>query len=288
MNRLARFTVYSLLLTLCLAMTACTSADPNLVAQAVQSTLTAVFTPTPIVIVVTVVGNVVIPTVTAPPSETPVPSETPTPTQAPTDAAAPTATPSPLPQLSLTPPGQLLWSDDFSGVSQWNTGEDSTSKSSIANGVLSITLKTTDRFTFIYNLTRRARDFFAQIDGVNTGCAFRARYGLLFRVRSDGNYYQYEIDCEGRFRLSRVDNGALTPLKDWTANAAIRKGDGVSNQLAVRTANRNLELFANGQSIFKVLDPTYDEGGFGFYAGSGAASQYTANFDNFFVWEVKP
>lgn len=296
-------------LCLSLSLASCVSADPTLVAHAVNATLTAAVTPTPIVVVVTAVGGgVPIPTVTPdagvqqtlaaatetlaagsatafPPAatsvltdaSTPVPPNTPAPTQ--TLAPAETSTPLPL--------GKLLYEDDFTQPNLWNLSEDNAQRTAIADGQLSITLKVADRFTFIYNLTRRARDFYATISGAAAECGFRDRYGILFRVQTGSNYYQFEVDCDARYRLSKVVEGTLTPLQDWTPSAAIHSGSGVSNELGVRAVGDRQEMFANGQSLLTLTDTTYKEGGFGLYAGSGVSESYVATFDNLRVWEVE-
>lgn len=311
-----------LLFFLYLSLAACVSADPTLVARAVDATLTAAVTPTPIVVVVTAVGGGApilsvtpdasvqqtliaatetlaagsatplppvpggsqtrpyTPTATGTPilSDTPPPSAT---AQPPTGTPAPTESPTP---LAL---GASLYEDDFTQPKLWNLGEDNVQRTAIAGGQLSITLKVADHFTFIYNLTRRARDFYAIVTGAAADCRFRDRYGLLFRVQDGSHYYQFEVDCDGRYRLSKVVDEALTPLRDWTPSDSIRSGGGVSNDLSVRAQGDNLEVFANGQSLWKLADTTYGEGGFGLYAGSGVSETYTATFDDLRIWEVK-
>ncbi len=288
------------------ALAACTSADPGLVARAVQGTLTAVWTPTPIVVVVTLVGSGdgpdQIPTVTRgapataavlPPTLTAAPaSPTPDPSQptgrAPTPSQ-PTPPPTPSAQagaITPTPPGPLLFEDDFSQPSVWNTSEDDFQRTALEDGRLVFLIKVTDRYGLLYNLTRRARNFYAAFTGANTTCAFRDRYGLLFRVRDASNYYQFEVDCDGRYRLAKIAGGTLTPLKDWTKHPAVRAGNGAVNDLAVRAAGARLEAFANGQSLIEVTDSEFDEGGFGLYAGSGASPSFAAAFDNLRVWEI--
>jgi len=304
-------------LCLSLSLASCVSADPTLVARAVDATLTAAVTPTPIVVVVTAVGGgapilsvtpdasvrqtliaatetlaagsaTPLPPGATPPvptvTRTPVPSATPPLTaiaQPPTGTPAPTESPTP---LAL---GASLYEDDFTQPKQWNLGEDNVQRTAIAGGQLSITLKVADRFTFIYNLTRRARDFYAIATGAAADCRFRDRYGLLFRVQNGSNYYQFEVDCDGRYRLSKVVDETLTPLRDWTPSDSVRSGSGVSNDLSVRAEGDNLEVFANGQSLWKLTDTTYAEGGFGLYAGSGVSETYTATFDDLRVWEIK-
>lgn len=301
------------LLILTLALSACVSADPAVVARAVDATLTAGITPTPIVVVVTALGGgAPIPSVTpdvsvrqtlaaatetlAAGSVTPPPAASPTeipPTATVTDTPAPTLTPTitrtptPAPSSTPLPLGASLFEDDFTQPKLWNVSEDSVQRTAVADGRLSIALKVGDRFTFIYNLTRRARDFYAVITGATAVCGFRDRYGLLFRVQDGSNYYQFEVDCDGRYRVSKVVEGTLTSLEDWTPSDALHTGGEVANDLGVRADGDTLEVYANGQSLVRVTDATYEEGGFGLYAGSGVSDTYTATFDNLHVWELK-
>jgi hypothetical protein len=200
--------------------------------------------------------------------------------QQPSGTPAPTGSPTP---LAL---GASLYEDDFTQPKLWNLSEDNVQRTVIAGGQLSITLNVADRFTFIYNLTRRARDFYAVVTVAAADCRFRDRYGLLFRVQDGSHYYQFEVDCDGRYRLSKVVDGTLTPLRDWTPSDSIHSGSGVSNDLGVRAEGDKLEVFANGQSLWKLTDTAYAEGGFGLYAGSGVSETYTATFDNLRVWEL--
>jgi len=283
-----------LLLTLFLA--SCTSADPVLVARAVEATLTAVVTPTPIVVVVTLAGGspASIPTVTpgvgvqqtlAAATET---------LAAASVTAPPPASATPQPSATARPVGtptfvgQSVFTDDFTQPQLWPASDDSTQRIAVADGRLTITLKRDDRFTLVYNIKRLASDFYAEITGSAATCRFRDRYGLLFRLQGSGDYYQFEVDCDGRYRLSKVVRDALTPLKDWTTSEAINRKDGATNALGVRAEGETVEVFANGQSLFQTQDKTYASGGFGLYAGSGLSATYTAVFDDLQVWELKP
>jgi hypothetical protein len=253
----------------------------------VNATLSAVPTPTPIVVVVTIaIGQgTSIPSVTpdvsaAAATETPTASAT----------AQPSATPTDTPAASGSPPvpvRNVIFEDDFSEPGQWEVGEDDLQRIAVADGQLSLALKVSDRFSILFNTRRRARDFFASVTGATAACLFRDRYGLLFRVLDASNYYQFDVDCDGRYRLAKLVGGTLAPLRDWTPHPAIRPG-GAVNELGVRAAGNTLEVFVNGQSLSSVNDSTYTEGAFGLYAGSGLSSAYTATFDNLRVWEVQP
>lgn len=283
---------FFLWLTPCLglALAGCMSADPAVVARAVEATLTAVITPTPIVVVVTAlrVQSPVIPTVTpAPP-----PAATPAPTLAPSPSAAPPTLTPPEPTVtaSETPgaAGKLVFEDDFLQRGTWDLGqEDSLQRKVIADGWLSMTIKMTDRFLVIYK-PQSVPNIYAQTKISAPTCHTRDRYGIIFRVHDGQNYYQFDIDCDGRYRLAKMVDGQLTPLVDWTANAAINTGSGAVNNLTVRAVGPQLAVSANGLSLAKVTDTTFTWGGFGFCVGTGLSAPYTAAFANLRVWETAP
>jgi len=287
MKRVLR--LLGMLCALALGLSGCVSADPQLVARAVEATLKAAATPTPIVVVVTVgsAEKPSIPTVTAVP---PTAAPTSTPTLAPASPAPTLPSASAAPSATLTPGaiGLLAFEDDFQQPGNWDLGkEDSLQRKIIANGWLSVTVKLADRFVVAYR-PQSVPDAYIQVSATAPACHTRDRYGVIFRVVDGENYYLFDVDCDGRFRLAKMEAGTLTPLVDWTANAAIHAGGGSANDLTVRAVGSNLAVSANGISLAKVTDSTFSLGGFGFSVGSGLAVPYTAAFNVLRVWEPAP
>lgn len=269
----------------CLLLSACSPADPALVARAVNATLTAVITPSPIVVVVTVEKPVtVIPrdTVTPSPTHTSEPTATPTASATP----SPTLTPPATPTLAFAL-GDSIWQDDFTDPGQWLQSDDVAQRTEVSGGQLLITLKLAERFTLAYNITRRADDFYASITGHAETCLFRDRYGLLFRLQDGSNYYRWEVDCDGRYRFSKVVNDEVVLLQDWTAASGVNP-PGQPNTLGVRAQGHTFEVFVNHVPQLTLTDDEFKSGGFGLYAGSGPQSvDFTAHFDDLNVWALK-
>jgi hypothetical protein len=279
-RRLRRAVPAAGLVTLLLA--ACSPADPASVARAVAGTLTAVPTQTPVVVVVTVIPPAGLPTATSAAVVGPAASETPA-----SPEASPTAAPSETMPPSIEPTGRPTLGDDFSQPTGWTLAEDGLQKTALVAGRLEFTVKEPDQFRFLYDIRRRGRDFFARLTGGGAACQPRDRLGLLFRVQDGANYYQLEVDCAGHFRLAKVVDGELTPLRDWAASLAIRVGEGAANDLAVRAQGPALEAFINGTSVLQTSDPAFAEGAFGLIVGSGPSFGFTAVFDDFQVWELR-
>ncbi|MBL8056920.1 MAG: hypothetical protein JNK29_09495 [Anaerolineales bacterium] len=257
-------------------LAACVSADPAVVARAVAGTLTAVITPTPVVVVVTVQS--------LPPAAVPTASPAPA-TPTPVLTASPTAPPT---ATGPAPAGTPTLSDDFSQPTGWTLAEDGMQKTALAAGQLEFTVKEPDQFRFIYDLRRRGGDFFASVAASAGACQPRDRLGLLFRVQDGSNYYQFEVDCTGHFRLAKVVADALTPLRDWAVLPAAPETSAAGPRtVAVRAQGPALEAFVDGVSVAQVTDSAFAEGAFGLIVGSSPAAGFTAHFDDFQVWTLR-
>jgi hypothetical protein len=229
------------------------------------------------------------------PSDTPLPAPTATPLPAATDTAAPTAsaepstTPTARPAATAAPipHGDVIFQDDFTDPSLWILSDDSVFRTSIAAGQLTFTLKAGDRYRLIFNSHRRASDFVASVAASAATCQARDRYGLLFRIKDLTNYYVFDVDCNAQYRLAKMVNNTLTPLKDWTKSSLIHSEPGAQNELAVRAKGKTLAIYVNGVLLTSVEDETFSEGALGLYAGSGISETYTAVFEHLNVWKVK-
>jgi hypothetical protein len=183
--------------------------------------------------------------------------------------------------------GEVIFEDDFTDPGLWTLTDDSVYKTAVTGGQFVFTIKAADQYGFVFSSKRRASDFVASLSATAAACKFRDRYGLLFRVANLSNYYQFDVDCDGAYRLSKVVDGRLTPLQNWMKNEAVNRGSGAQNELAVRANGKNIEVFVNGVSLRALTDVTFSEGGFGIYAGSGLSETYTAQFEQLNVWKVK-
>lgn len=275
MSRPRQFVLGACALSL-LGLAACAApADPAVVARAVAGTLTAVPTQTPVVVVVTVL----------PPTAPSTPTAAATATAAPSPAAAPTEAPA---AAAPAPTGAPAFVDDFAQSTGWMLGDDGMVRMALEAGRLVFTVRDPSQFRYLFDTRRRARDLYLELSGgVTAVCQPLDRYGMLFRVQDGANYYQFEVDCAGRYRLAKVVAGALTALRDWTPDPAIHAGAAMTNVLAVRARGQQLEAWVNAAPVAQVTDAAFAEGAVGFVVGSDPTSGFTAMFDDLRLWELR-
>ena len=99
-------------------------------------------------------------------------------------------------------------------------------------------------------------------------------YGIIFRVVDGDNYYLFDITQNGFFKLDVKIDGSYYEITPWVKSSAINP-DG-KNRLKVEAVGQNLALFINNLKVEEIVDDTFQEGEFGFFA----AGSVHAAFDN--------
>lgn len=97
--------------------------------------------------------------------------------------------------------------------------------------------------------------------------------GVFYRLGTNvlGNYdgYLFEIDNQGRYKISREQGAAITPLKDWTTSPALHMGYHVNNLLQLIASGNTFLFYVNGAFVAQVSDAYYSQAGaLGFLATS--------------------
>lgn len=107
-------------------------------------------------------------------------------------------------------------------------------------------------------------------------------YGIVFRRESPGNWYEFDIDSNGKWVFFKAVNRTPTRLVNYTANAAIKRGLNTTNTLMVQFKGSLFTFFINGTQVGTAQDTTLSFGGSGLEAGLGVE----AAFNNLLITTV--
>lgn len=104
-------------------------------------------------------------------------------------------------------------------------------------------------------------------------------FGIVLR-RSGENYYAFEVDARGDWAFFKSETNATryVKLRDFTANAAIRKGLNASNALKVVARDNMFSCYVNGTLVGQVTDSSYTNGQVGLIS-----EKYEAVFTNILI-----
>ncbi len=169
-----------------------------------------------------------------------------TPTLAPTSAPQPTSPPATLAPLD----GWLIRTNEtFEKPSNWPAKQDQGWASGYQDGRYFLRLD--GQQTISYRVPLDATEFRISADvRVKDGYA-----GLVFLSDDSNDFYRFQVDSAGRYRLARRQGADITALIDWTPAAALKSGSDESNQLEVWHIENELLLYANDTKLATYMLP---------------------------------
>ena len=224
-------------------------------------------------------------TPTLAPTGTPTPTVVwfpPTPTQTRVVKAEPTAT------LELRPGvGDMIFEDNFSSDSNaWLLGQNENGTTAIGLNEITIAIIQPRAYLSSIRSEPTFSDFYAEITASPSLCAGLDEYGLLFRVRSTGDFYRYSLSCNGQVRLDRVVGGTAGSPQPWLVSATVPRGAPSTSRLGVWAHGSDLRFFVNDEYQFAVIDSYHDIGNLGIFARSAGENAVTVSFSELKVYQI--
>ncbi len=224
------------------------------------------------------------------PTETPAPTETPTPTVV---WFPPTATRTPIPReeptatIEMRPGiGELIFEDDFSSAGAWQLSQ--TANGTVALGVNELTIALVEPRAYLSSIRNEPAfsNFYVEITASPNLCAGLDEYGLLFRVRSLGDFYRFSLSCDGQVRLDRLVGGTGGSPQPWLVSASVPRGSPSSSRLGVWAQGEDLRFFVNDEFQFAVSDRYHPGGQIGVFVRSGGENAVTVSFSDLKVYQI--
>jgi hypothetical protein len=124
---------------------------------------------------------------------------------------------------------------------------------------------------------------------VGSSCSGKDDYGLLVRApnESDGvldSGYVIGFNCDGQYRVYRMDNGGYMGIASWANHSAVKAGPNQENVMTVIAKGDHLQVYANGTLLFDVYDSVYTSGLWGLMIGSGGSRGFDVAVTQISLW----
>ncbi|MEO8971747.1 MAG: FHA domain-containing protein [Ktedonobacteraceae bacterium] len=111
--------------------------------------------------------------------------------------------------------------------------------------------------------------------------------GVAFRSDSQNqNLYLYEVCQNGTFSLATYSGTSGQYLIDHQSNAAIKRGTGQTNLIAVVANGSTINLYANNVLLGSQNDTKFSFGQIGLYADDYTSATTDVQFNNARVWKI--
>jgi hypothetical protein len=182
--------------------------------------------------------------------------------------------------------GEIFFEDDFSSSESWLLGQ--SANGTVALGLNELTIAIIQPQTYLFSNRGEPvfSDFYAEITTNPNLCTGLDEYGLLFRMRSAGDFYRYSLSCDGQVRLDRVVGGSAGSPQPWLVSASVPRGAPSNSRLGIWAVGKELRFFINDEFQFSVSDPYHSSGSFGVFARSAGENAVTISFSDLKVYQV--
>jgi hypothetical protein len=202
--------------------------------------------------------------------------------------AVPATAPAPPPTPAEVVKPVTLFRDDFSDpTSGWSRTSNDNGAKDYENGAYTIRVDKESLASWTGAPTEDYADATVEVDAKQISGADDARFGLMFRRQDNDNFYYYEINRQGQYRVGKQAGGEWQAVAgtDWTASPAITTTG--TNRLKVVTAGSQINAYANDVLLVSLNDDTIAKGRPGLMAETTKGSRpVKVAFDNFVVGQV--
>jgi hypothetical protein len=135
-----------------------------------------------------------------------------------------------------------------------------------------------------------AGNVYVEITAEPGECVEKDSYGLAVRVDSinRNSGYALEFSCDGAYRMRKLFAGRVDTLIEWTDSSEINKGPNSTNQMGLLADGNQIALYANGELLETIEDPTFYSGNYALYSNAELTPGFTVDFDDFMLWYILP
>jgi len=231
-----------------------------------------------------------LPSTSIPPTETALPTDTPPPTATiiwfppsatPTLKALPTNTA--LPEMNPGI-GSIIFSDDFSDDSIWDTATSDQGTAAISRNRLTLAA---EPGVYLVSMNREAilSNFYAEVTARPSLCRGDDSYGII--IRAQGNsFYRFTLTCNSMISMERIRNSVRLLMQEPIGSGDAPPGAPGEVRIGIWANGSEMRFFLNGRFQFSVKDPSTPSGGFGVFARAAGDTPLSVIFSDLVVYNV--
>jgi len=203
----------------------------------------------------------------------------------------PSVTPSPqafstyIPTPEMRPGlGTILFTDDFSKKSLWDTAVSDQASAAIDNNRLNLSAQSN-----VYIISLRhdltVSDYYAEITARPGLCRAEDKYGFLVRANAVA-YYRFGLSCNGMVGAERISVGTRELLQAPLLSGDVPPGAPGEVRIGIWAVGTEMRLFLNGRYQFSIVNSNYLSGTLGVFVSSASDSPMVVSFSDLTIQEI--
>jgi tRNA A-37 threonylcarbamoyl transferase component Bud32 len=182
--------------------------------------------------------------------------------------------------------GAPWYEEDFSAPdAEWEISESAEASYRVDGEAYSIEV-TKEHWIAWHTIGQELQDFEIELDVSLVEGDPANDAGLLFRFQDADNYYEVDIDGEGRFAVGKEVNNEWTQLVEWTYDPDIHPF-GQANRVRLVAQGNQFTLYVNNEFSTYFEDDSFASGGIGPVVTAYDQPPARATFDNIRIWPIE-
>lgn len=238
----------------------------------------------------TIILSACLPADLTPPTETPRPSETPPP--APTIVWFPPSSTPTLPVFPTNSPtpemspgiGAVLFADDFSSASAWDTAVSDQGSAAISRNRLTLAAQPG---VYLVSMNREAAfgDFYAEITARPSLCRGGDSYGIIIRSTGD-SFYRFTLTCNSMVSAERIRSSVRLLMQEPIPSGDAPPGAPGEARIGIWAVGNEMRLFINDRFQLSITDPSSPSGAIGVFVRGAGDTPVSVTFSDLTVYDV--
>ncbi|HAV75803.1 MAG TPA: hypothetical protein DCX53_00455 [Anaerolineae bacterium] len=180
--------------------------------------------------------------------------------------------------------GSVIFSDDFSDESAWDTAASDQGTAAISRNRLTLAAQPN---IYLVSMNRDAiiSNFYAEITARPSLCRGEDSYGII--VRANGNsFYRFTLTCNSMIFMERVKSSVRLLMQEPIASGDAPPGAPGETRIGIWAVGSEMRFFLNGRFQFSMTDPSFPSGGFGVFARGAGDTPISVLFSDLIVYDV--
>lgn len=197
---------------------------------------------------------------------------------------SPSETPGPvIASIEPTQRGDLIFMDDFSDKSLWQTQKGTEANISYETNALSVAISGDQIEALSLSQHTLPESFHLEFTIETALCSDDDQYGIIFWRNSASGTYRFWANCQGQIMVDRILPDGVYQLVKWDSARKIKPKAPASNVFGIQSRAGELNFYVNDTYQFSLKTRPDLQGALGVIARSAGSTALTVRFSELIV-----
>lgn len=202
---------------------------------------------------------------------------------------SPSETPGPvIASIEPTQRGDLIFMDDFSDKSLWQTQKGTEANISYETNALSVAISGDQIEALSLSQHTLPESFHLEFTIETALCSDDDQYGIIFWRNSASGTYRFWANCQGQIMVDRILPDGVYQLVKWDTARKIKPKAPASNVFGIQAHAGKLDFYVNDTFQFSLKTRPDLQGALGVIARSAGSTALTVRFSELIVSNPTP